>query len=145
MGGPTERARHLVLVVLKGDQADPEIVTFACDVALRRGAALRALYAVEVPEPQLLSQWQENTEERGRAVLMAARESARASGCTLQGCMVQTRDAAGAIVEEAVEYGVDIVVMAKPHESARGDASEHVLSTVPCAVLLVRASDTGGA
>jgi nucleotide-binding universal stress UspA family protein len=142
MGGSTERARSLVLVVLKGDETDTEIVTFACDVATRRGAALRALYAIEVPEPQLLSQWREDAEERGRAILSAARETARTLDCTLQGCLLQARDIADAIVEEAVEFGADVVVMAKPHESARGDASKHVVDTVPSEVLLVHARGT---
>jgi nucleotide-binding universal stress UspA family protein len=91
--------------------------------------------------PRPLSDWQEDSEERGRAVLSAARETARTLGCTLQGCLLQARDAGEAIVEEAVEYGVDIVVMAKPHQSAGGDASERVLNRAPCAVLLVRADE----
>jgi nucleotide-binding universal stress UspA family protein len=142
MEGPAERTRALVLVVLKGDESDVEIVTFACDVATRRGAALRALYPVEVSIPQALSEWREDSEERGRAILSAARETARTLGCTLNGCLLQTRDAGEAIVEEAVEYGVDIVVMGKPHESAGGDASQRVLTTAPCAVLLVRTGQT---
>jgi nucleotide-binding universal stress UspA family protein len=97
-----------------------------------------ALYPSEVPQALALSAWDEEAESRGQAALSSAQRIAMEEDCILEGRVLPTRDAAGAILDEAAEWAARLVVMAKPHRASRGDAASHVLERAPCSVLVLR-------
>ncbi|MHB0868242.1 MAG: universal stress protein [Chloroflexota bacterium] len=130
--GPT------ILVALQGNETDRQVVRVACLLAAERGAALRGLYPVEIPLTLPLESWHEETEARAREVLAEAADQATLMGCAFQGTILPTRGAGEAIVDEAVEWAADVVVLASPYRSRQGDAALHVLNKAPCSVLLWR-------
>jgi K+-sensing histidine kinase KdpD len=141
-----ERARDTggtFLVVLHGESTDAGMVRLACQLARERGATLRALYVVAVPPSQPLGAWHGVADERGREALAAATEVARAAGCTLRGAVLPARDVGQAVVDEAAEWAVDLVVLALGARPRQQQAVWHVVEQAVCPVLVWRPAPDG--
>lgn len=127
-----------ILAALQGNETDRQVIRMACFLAGDRGATLRVVYPIEVPLTQPLESWNEESEARAQQVLAQAASHAEQSGCVSRGTVMPTRGASGAILDEAVEWAANAIVLASPFRSRLGDASLEVLKRAPCSVLLWR-------
>ncbi len=137
-GGARRPTGSTVLVALQGSEIDAEVIGLACYLARQRGAELRGLYVIEVVRSLELGRWHEESEEEARSALAAAQDMAQRLGCRLHTTIQPARDAGQAIVDESVERAAEVVVLASPFRSARGDAAHHVLEKALCTVVLFR-------
>ncbi len=87
---------------------------------------------------------------RGDTVLANAERVAKEWSINLQSEMLQARDVGTAIVDEAVERRVDLIVMGIAYKKRFGEfdlgtTAPYVLKNAPCRVWLARAAPTSDA
>jgi len=128
------------MAVMQGNETDKKTLAIACNLARQRGSTLRTLYVVEVPQSLRLADWHGSEEMRARATLGQAEEVVKSSGCALQGTLLPARSAGQAIIDETIEWAVEVVVLAVPFKSRYGDAAMHVLRKALCEVVIWRAA-----
>ena len=110
-----------------------------------KGARVKAVYVVEVDRRLPLDANLPEESERGERCLSAAEELSRKYKTTCDGDILQARDAGHAIVDEAVEMGVQAVVIGveggrtqEGKGSEIGRTAEYILRHAPCQVIIVR-------
>lgn len=132
-----------ILVPVDGSPASIDAVMLACSIAKRNKGKVYAVHVIEVPRSQPLDA--ELTEEAssGEAVLTSAERAASEADFRIEGELLQAREAGHAIVDEAMERGVDLILMGAEHKAALGEyqtsrLAQYVLRAAPCHVWLWR-------
>ena len=131
------------LVAIKGEKVDEEAIRLACTLARRRKAKVYVVYVIEVKRVLPLDAEIEPETEKAEQVLKRAERIADEVDYEVETELLQAREVGPAIVDEAVERGVDIIIMGmaykKPFgEFELGSAVPYVLKNAPCRVLLLR-------
>ncbi len=134
-----------ILVPVCGNNSDHEAVALACEVAKRSKADVFAIYVIEVKRTLPLDVDLPPEAAKGDSVLADAERVAREWSIDLHSEILQARDVGTAIVDEAVERQVDLVVMGitykrKFGEFDLGNTAPYVLKNAPCRVWLARAA-----
>ncbi|GBD15072.1 hypothetical protein HRbin25_00960 [bacterium HR25] len=147
-----------ILVPVDGSEASLEAVALACTLAKRNKGKVYAVYVIEVARSLPLDAEMGPETEEGERILEKAEEVARAEDFELEGELLQARDAGHAIVDEAIERGVEVIIMGvepepseggyewptegKPHPVASelplGHVARYVIQYAPCEVWLIR-------
>jgi basic amino acid/polyamine antiporter, APA family len=123
---------------------------FGSDVngqALRRaaslvgdGAAIDALYVIQVPEQLPLDARMEREEDRAARVLDVARIRARERKLKIRTGVIRTRSPGAALVDEAEQRHSEVIyldtVHAPPSEHALGPTASYLLAKRPCRVVV---------
>ena len=140
---PTPTDAHSYLVALDGSDAAYAALGVACDVARRSKATVAVLYVIEVPRSVALDAALERDVERGEEILAEAERIAAMHGVTVQADLVQARQAAHAVVDEAVDRGIDALVVGVEYHRPLGQFTLgrlplHVLEHAPMQVWLIR-------
>ncbi len=131
------------LVPVTGDKVDEQAVRLACTLAKRTKGMLYVVYVVEVKRSLPLDVESESETETGEKVLTHAGRIADTLDCPVETELLQAREVGPAIVDEAVERGVDVIVMGINYrrrfgEFDMGNAVPYVFKNAPCRVLLWR-------
>jgi nucleotide-binding universal stress UspA family protein len=134
-----------ILVPVNGNPTDDEAVALACEVARRGKAAVFAIYVIEVKRTLPLDVDLPPEAAKGDTVLGRAEHVADEFGVELETEILQARDVGTAIVDEALEREVDLIVMGigykrKFGEFDMGHTAPYVLKNAPCRVWLARAA-----
>jgi len=147
-----------VLVPVDGSEASLDALALACTVAKRNRGRVYAVYVIEVARSLPLDADMGPEVEEGERILQRAEALARQFDCQLEGELLQARDAGHAIVDEAIERGVEAIIMGveveemeggyewptegKPRPVATelplGHVARYVLQHAPCEVWLIR-------
>jgi len=133
-----------VVLGLNGGPTDELVVRLGCQLAKPVSAELVAVHVIEVDWRHELSE--EMTEENLAAstVLDMAEGIAERYKVKLTGDLLQAREVAAALVDEAIELGADAIVIGLPYrtrfggEFAIGPSIPYVLQNAPCQVIVVR-------
>lgn len=134
-----------ILVPTNGSGVDEEVIRLACSLARKSKAKVYAVYIIEVERSLPLdSQIDSKTDEADR-ILTHAEDTAADADYEVETDLLQARDAGPAIVNEAVEREIDLIIMATSYKKAHGipelgKAVYYVLKEAPCRVLLYRDS-----
>jgi len=134
-----------ILVPTNGSGVDEEVVRLACSLARKSKAKVYAVHIIEVERSLPLdAQIDSKTDEADR-ILTHAEDIAADADYEVETDVLQARDAGPAIVNEAVEREIDLIIMATAYKKAPGipelgKAVYHVLKEAPCRVLLYRDS-----
>jgi nucleotide-binding universal stress UspA family protein len=143
-----------ILVPVHGGVLDKYAVDLASRVANKANdSELTLVYVVEVPQRLALDADMPCDIELGESVLQDARRYAESlkepkwRNITTE--LLQARVASSAIVDESIERGSDVIVLAAANRRRRGSLTQgetvpFVLDHAPCNVLLVRPSTLGG-
>ena len=137
---PFQRA----VVALNGGPSDARIVRLVAAQAARTKAELIAVHVVEIDWTLPLDADIAGRSEEVQQVLDTAEAIAESFKQQLEPVLLQARDVAAAIVDEATERGVDLLVLGLPYrkrfggEFAIGRTIPYVLQNAPCAVWVVR-------
>lgn len=138
-----QQPTYRVLVPLGGNAADAVALRLACDVAKREKGRVQVVYVIEVRRAQALDAELPPELEQGEAVL----RQAEALGAQLQADvdteLLQAREVGPAVVDEACDRGVQLIVMGLPYKRKFGDFSlgravPYVLKHAPCQVWVLR-------
>lgn len=136
-----------ILVPVNGNHSDEEAIALACEVARRAKAQVYAIYVIEVKRVLPLDVDLPPEAARGDEVLASAERAAQQSSVDLHAEILQARDVGTAIVDEAVERQVDLIVMGITYKRKFGEfdlgrTAPYVLKNAPCRVWLARAAPT---
>jgi len=132
-----------VLVPVVGRKIDDDALQSAFTLARPHKARIYVIYVIEVPRTRPLDDEMESEIEKGERYLEHAEKLASAAGSKVETELLQAREVGPAIVDEAVERGVDAIVLGigskkRFGEYALGTTTNYVLRNAPCAVLVYR-------
>ena len=131
-----------ILVPVAGTKADEEAMELACALTRQRNKGI--IFAVHViPVERSLPLDSEIESEIGRAdsILAHTELLAQEQGCRIETDLLQAREVGPAIIDEAIERKVDLILIGisyKKHfgQFSLGDVAPFVLKNAPCQVIL---------
>jgi APA family basic amino acid/polyamine antiporter len=131
-----------ILVPMKLGEIGEEMVATAVKLAQERGAAVEAVYVIQVPLDEPLDAPMYDAEERAAASLAEAAALGADHGVKVIGKAVRARSIGEAIVEAATEGGVDLIVLGSSPRWRRqsrffSPTVDYVLRKSPVEVLIV--------
>ena len=134
-----------ILVAVSGKDADMEAVRLACDLARKSKAKVYVVYVIEVKRSLPLDAVIEPEVEKAEKVLAGAEDIASDRDYEVETDLIQAREAGPAVVDEAMERDVDLILMGLPYKKrfgsfSLGRAIPYVLEEAPCRVMLFRES-----
>jgi APA family basic amino acid/polyamine antiporter len=138
----TEAQYSSILVPLKLGPIGEEMVATAVKLAQESGASVWALHVVRVPMERPLDEELADEEENAAAALAEARLLGADHGVEVKGKTVRARSIGEAIVRQAKELDVDLIVLGSAPKWRRqsrffSPTVEYVLKKAPCEVLVV--------
>jgi nucleotide-binding universal stress UspA family protein len=130
-----------VLVPIRGSEADEETMRLACRLAKRDKGKVWAVSVVAIKRALPLDAEIESEIRQAEEVLDKAEVVAEEEDYEVETDVLQARDVGPAIVDEAVERGVDLIVMGISYKQrfgqfSLGNVAPYVLKNSPCPVLL---------
>lgn len=140
---PQPQIRRAV-VALNGGPSDDRTIRLACTIGQANRAELVAVHVVEVDWSLPLDADVAGQSERVQRILDSAEQVAEKAGLALETVLLQARDVAAALVDEATERDADLLVLGLPYRTrfggdfAIGRTIPYVLKNAPCAVWIVR-------
>ena len=139
-----------ILAPVDGSQASLDALALACTVAKRNKGRVYAVYVIEVARTLPLDADLTPEARRGEEILSRAEQVADSLDFEVTGELLQARDAGHAIVDEAIERGVDGVVLGMGYKQPLGEfqmgrTAQYVLKNAPCEVLIARSPLRGKA
>jgi len=138
----TEAQYSSILVPLKLGPIGEEMVATAVKLAQESGASVWALHVVRVPMERPLDEELPEEEEGATAALAEAQLLGADHDVEVKGRTVRARSIGDAIVSQAKELGVDLIVLGSAPKWRRqsrffSPTVEYVLKKAPCEVLVV--------
>lgn len=142
-----------ILVPVQGHECDRRAIELATVIANGSGAEITLVYVVEVAQKLPLEAELPGEIELAEHALEQSEGWAKRNGSTkgvrIHPELLQARAAGPAIVDEAVERGVDLIVMAlrahKRHgRPVVGETVPYVLKNSPCEVVVTRSAASAG-
>ena len=136
-----------ILVPIHGTDGDVRALELAGMIASRKGAEVTLVYVVEVKQSLPLDADMPEAVAVGESALEQAEQYSRhRAEFRLQKVtpeLLQARSAGAAIVDEAIERDIDVIVMASRNrqhfgQTTVGDTVPYILKNAPCDVLLSR-------
>ena len=132
-----------VLVPVDGGTADEEAVRLSCRLAKKSGGKVYVTYVIQVDRTLPLDAEVKAEIDRGEAVLDTAERIAEDQDYNVETDLLQAREIGPAIVDEAIERGVDLIMMGVSYlkkfgEFSLGETVPYVLKNAPCWVLICR-------
>jgi nucleotide-binding universal stress UspA family protein len=139
---PVEKLRR-ILVPVNGSELDEEMVRLAAATAKRVAAQLIIVYVIVVKRTLPLDVTQEDEVTTAEQVVERAEKAAAEFEVEYTSEILQARATGPAIVDEAVERDVDLIVMGVTYrkrfgEFYLGQTTPYVLKNAPCRVWVAR-------
>jgi nucleotide-binding universal stress UspA family protein len=134
---------HKILVATRGSTADEEAVKLACELAKKSKAEIYVVYIIEMNRSLPLDAVIESDVTKAENILTRAEDIASENDYEIETDLIQAREAGPAIVDEARERKIDLILMGLNYKKRfgtfdLGKAIPHVLEEAPCRVLLLR-------
>ena len=130
-----------ILVPVIGTEADDEAIRLACQLAKKDKGKIWAVYVVTVKRTLPLDADIESEIRKAEEVLDHTESIAEEEEYELKTDILQAREAGLAIVDEAVEREVDLILMGAKYKRhfgqfSLGSVAPYVLENAPCRVIL---------
>jgi len=132
---------HKILVPVSGTEADEEAIKLACRLAKKNKGKIRAVYVITVKRTLPLDAEIESEIREGEDILDYIESVAEEQDYAVDADLLEAREAGPAIVKEAVEQEVDLILMGVKYKRrfgqfSLGDTVPYVLKNAPCRVIL---------
>ena len=132
---------HKILVPVIGTEADEEAIKLACRLAKKNKGKIWAVYVITIRRALPLDAEMEPEIEKAEGILDHMEMAADEEDCEIETDILQSREAAPAIVDEAVEREIDLILMGVTYGTRFGQFSlgsvvPYVLKNAPCRVIL---------
>jgi nucleotide-binding universal stress UspA family protein len=136
-----------ILVPVTGTQADEEAIGLACRLARQDKGEIRAVYIITMKRDLPLDAEIETEIQKAEDILAGIEKVAAIENYRVATEMLQAREAGPAIVTEAAEREVDLILMGIAYkirfgEFSLGEVVPYVLKNSPCRVILYQSSYT---
>ena len=130
-----------ILVPVTGTKADDEAIRLACRLAKKNKAKIWAVYVITVKRSLPIEAEIETETRKAEEILDNTEKVAEEEDYEVTTDVLQAREAGLAIVDEAAEQGVDLILMGIPYKRHFGQFSlgtvvPYVLINAPCRVIL---------
>jgi nucleotide-binding universal stress UspA family protein len=143
-----DKLSRILVPLLHNNEASGRAVALATQMALHRKGRVEVLAIIRVPFTLPLNARMELDEKHANAELeraadIAARFGPHTGGFIIQKRILKTRDVGAAIVREAEDQAVDLILMANSPVHTRGAIQqidpvvEYVMKHAPCEVLVL--------
>ena len=134
-----------VLVAVSGESSDAQAVELACELLDSRKGRLHILYIIEIERRFPVDAEIAPATAKGEEVLSRMEKLAKSRKCRTEAELLQARQAGPAVVQEAVDKNVDLIVLGCLYKEAYGSFSlnyviPYVLKNAPCRVIVWRDS-----
>lgn len=132
-----------ILVPVAGISADEESLRLALHIARQDKAKVTAIHVIEIQRNLPVDAESAGQVERGEKILARAEQIAKAAKGALEVELLQARSAGAAIVNEASERRVDLIIVGAPYRKPLGDfvlgtTTQYLLKHAPCRVWVCR-------
>jgi len=136
---PTKFER--ILVPVTGTQADEEAIKLACRLAKQDKSDVYAVYIITMGRGLPLDAEIEPEIQKAEDILNHIEDIARERSSRITTDVLQAREAGSAIIDEAIERGVDLILMGVAYkrrfgEFSLGEVVPYVLKNATCRVIL---------
>ena len=130
-----------ILVPVVGTEADEEAMKLACRLAKKGKGKIWSVYVVTIKRALPLDAEIESEIREAEGILDHIEEIAEEQDCEVETDVLQAREAGPAIIDEAVERGIDLILMGVKYKRRFGQFSlgsvvPYVLKNAPCPVIL---------
>ena len=130
-----------ILVPVNGTEADEEAINLACRLAKKDEGKIWAVYVITVKRSLPLDAEVESENRKAEGILNHIEIVAEKQNYKVETELLQAREVGPAIVDEAVERGVDLILMGVTYKKRFGQFSlgnvvPYVLKNAPCCVIL---------
>ena len=134
---------HKILVPVNGNSADEDAVRLACTLAKKTRAKVIIIYVIQAQRSLPLDAEIPSEIEKAENILNHAEDVAENWDYEVETSLLQAREIGPAIVDEAMERGVDLILMGMPYKKRFGvfnvgNVAPMVLKDAPCQVLIWR-------
>jgi nucleotide-binding universal stress UspA family protein len=136
-----------ILVPVAGTSADEGAIDLACSLAKpKNGSRVFAVYVIPVERSLPLDAEVESEIGKAEKILAHVEEIAKEQGFRLETDILQAREVGPAIVDEAKEREIDLILMGISYKKqfgqfCLGEVLPYVLKNAPCRVLIDRQID----
>lgn len=130
-----------ILVPVIGTKADEEAIRLACKLAKKDKARIWVVYVITVSRALPLEAEIEAATRRAEDILDRMLGIAEEEDYDIETDILQAREAGPAIIDEAVERGVDLILASVAYKTRFGQYSlgsvvPYILRSAPCRVIL---------
>ena len=130
-----------ILLPITGTDADKQAVRLACGLARKNKGKISAVYVITVKRALPLEADIEPDIQKGEEALDYIESIAEEEDREITTDILQAREVGPAIVDEAVELGVDLILMGVIYKQrfgqyTMGNVIPYVLKNAPCRVIL---------
>jgi nucleotide-binding universal stress UspA family protein len=132
---------HRILVPVTGTGADEETMYMAVWIAKRDKSKLYAMYVIAVKRSLPLDAKIEAESKRAEEILERVEKVAEGEDYQIETDLLQARNVAPAIIDEAVERKIDLILMGVKYQKRFGQFSlgnivPYIIKNAPCQVML---------
>ncbi len=133
---------HKILVPVAGTKADEEAMELANRLlAKKNNGKICAVHVISIERALPLDAEIESEIRKAEDILNHIEGIAEEQGCKIETDLLQAREAGPAIVDEAIEREVDLILIGVTYkrrfgEFSLGDVVPYVLKNAPCRVIL---------
>ncbi len=136
-----------ILVPVTATQADEEAIRLACRLARRDKSEIHAIYIITMKRVLPLDAEIEPEIQKAEDILNRIERVAREENCRVDTDLLQAREVGPAIINEAVEREIDLILLGVAYkmrfgEFSLGEVVPYVLKNSPCRVILYQSSYT---
>ena len=136
-----------VMCLVRGDEADEEVIRTAVSQLTGNQRSIRFVYVIVVDRRQAIDDPDPQVHRNAERVLRNAEQAAGVRGES-RGVILQSRSIAPVLIREALDYGAEAIVAGVRVLTSFGSKmidpdSEYLLANAPCAVVLHRTSVLG--
>ncbi|MFH1003257.1 MAG: universal stress protein [Chloroflexota bacterium] len=130
-----------ILVPVGGTTADEQAMKLACRLAKRDKSKLKAVYVLTIKRTLPLEAEIEPEISRSEALLDHIESLAEEEDYEIETALIQAREVGPALIDEAAEEEVDLILMGVHYKTRFGQFSlgnviPYVLKNAPCRVIL---------
>jgi nucleotide-binding universal stress UspA family protein len=130
-----------ILVPVAGTDADAETIKLACRLAKKDKGKVWAVSVVTIKRALPLDAEIESEIKKAEEILDRVEDAAGEEDCEIETDVLQAREVGPAIVDEAVERGMNLILMGISYKQrfgqfSLGEAVPYVLKNSPCPVIL---------
>jgi nucleotide-binding universal stress UspA family protein len=130
-----------ILVPVIGTEADEEAIRLGCQLARKQKAKIWAVFVIAIKRSLPLDAEIEAEIRKAEDILDHMGSIAEEEDYEIETDLLQARDAGPAIVDEAVERGVDLILTGIAYKKRFGQFSlgsvvPYILKNAPCRVIL---------